>query len=209
MDVRTRLENEELFCIGNNGKNRVLAVNKKGIYTVEDFLNCDIDSLNSRNKQYRILRDVLSCKYLNKPLVRSVCLNKAVPKENIDDRGYHYLADIMYNELGFSGFPNDIRKMLADFCNNDLKDGIKMIDVLRHISANDKYAYKPLIDFYISYYDKNAEKEATMPENSDDIKKAKDEITFLMELRDKLDSRILELNSQINIEKRSGFNGRK
>lgn len=196
MDLKTRLEDEELFCIGSNGKNRVPAVNKKGVYTVEDFLNCDVDYLSSSNKQYRVLKDVISCKYKNTPLLRSVYLDRTVSRDNV--------INIMYNELGFKGIPNDLHRIIKDLSTSE----IKMIDVLRYISNDERYAYKPLIDFYVSYYDNNHSKDETKIDNNNNLKNARDEISFLLNLRERVDARITELNDQNDKEKRSS-NARK
>ena len=46
MDINTRLENEVLFdSQSSKGKNRIIALNEKGIFTVEDFINCDITNI--------------------------------------------------------------------------------------------------------------------------------------------------------------------
>lgn len=196
MNIKTKLENEELFCVGK-GKLRIQAANKKGIYTIEDFLNCNTSSLYPGNNQYRVFKDVLSHKYLGTPLIRSICLDKIVSRENV---GY-----ILSNELGFRGRTNDIKRILL----NISYDNTKIIDVLRYLSADYNYSYKPLVDFYISYYDEHKKKNENIAENNSDIKSARDEITFLTKLRDELDARISELKNQIDIEKRSGHNGRK
>ena len=45
MDIKKRLENEEFVGIAGNKKLRIKYLNENNIYTIEEFLNCDINLL--------------------------------------------------------------------------------------------------------------------------------------------------------------------
>ena len=200
MNIKTKLENEEIFCVGKNFSSRLSSVNKQGICTVEDFLNCDINRICSNPKQYRILRDVLSCKYLGTMLIRSELLDNVVVKNN------QFTRDIVFimEELGFHGF-DKIRGIPLKILDDDRISQIKIIDFLREVSKVDGYSYKPLVDFYIAYYDTKMKSEV----NVEYIKKIRDEINLLTRQRDELDVRIQELSNKIEVmRKGNAANGK-
>ena len=73
MDINTRLENEDLFdSQSSKGKNRIIALNEKGIFTVEDFINCDINNITKTSyirSHYIAIQYALRYKYKGEPLV--------------------------------------------------------------------------------------------------------------------------------------------
>lgn len=201
MNIKTRLKDEELFCVGSHVDTKISALNKKGIYTVEDFLNCDISSLCSNPKKYRITYDILSCKYLKTPLVRSVSLDKIVVN---DQSFFRKTAAILTEELGFYGF-DKIRGISLEILKNVTIKEISIIDYLRKISKVKDYSYKALVDFYIEYYDANLKDK----NETERIKKMRDEVVYLTKQRDNLNLRINELMANIErLEKGHDLNGK-
>ena len=74
---------------------------------------------------------------------------------------------------------------------------ISIIDFLREVAKVEDYSYKPLVDFYIAYYDANMKKDGV-----EYIRKMRNELMALTKQRNKLDERIRELTSKIEMIKR-------
>lgn len=109
MNINTRLENEDLFDSQNaKGKNRIIALNEKGIFTVEDFINCDITNITKTSyirSHYIAIQYALKYKYKGEPLVTDVLLdeNFRVPRYKIAF-GSHY--DFYIRSMTKLGFEN-------------------------------------------------------------------------------------------------------
>ena len=57
MDIKKRLENEEFVGIAGNKKLRIKYLNENNIYTIEEFLNCDINLLyHSKESKTKVKR---------------------------------------------------------------------------------------------------------------------------------------------------------
>jgi hypothetical protein len=106
MDINTRLENEVLFdSQSSKGKNRIIALNEKGIFTVEDFINCDITNITKTSyirSHYIAIQYALKYKYKGEPLVTDVLLDRnfRVPRSAINLAAlnfFRFLVDLIIN----------------------------------------------------------------------------------------------------------------
>ena len=110
MDINTRLENEDLFdSQSSKGKNRIIALNEKGIFTVEDFINCDITNITKTSyirSHYIAIQYALRYKYKGEPLVTDVLLDRnfRVPRSKIALASHYDFYIRNMTKLGFENY---------------------------------------------------------------------------------------------------------
>lgn len=230
MNINTRLENEDLFDSQNaKGKNRIIALNEKGIFTVEDFINCDITNITKTSyirSHYIAIQYALRYKYKGEPLVTDVLLDRnfRVPRYKIALGSHYdfYIRDM--TKLGFENYSTSqigkkilVNKMVE---NNDYyphkiaaNGGIKqeyynvsMMEILKvKAQSGDKLA-----KFYVDYHSKKSLEEEQKKSDFEILEKLKNEIVLLTTQRDKLDKKIRELTEQVQKIKGGNIsNGRK
>ncbi len=211
MDVKTRLENEELF--GSQPGRRVIFLNTKKIFTVEDFINCDINQITAScytRRYYMALQHALKYKYKGEPLALDVLLDR---EYQIGHEHYKMSTDYDLNisEAKILGFEDSklssyARRILkSKMIDNDdyypTKNGrykqdfytVSIIEILDMMaSKGDKLA-----KFYVDYKRKKGIEE-NQQDSTEYYEKLKSEIILLTVERDKLDKKILELTEQLN-----------
>lgn len=226
MDIKTRLENEELFGYQPNiGQKRIIALNKKGIFTIEDFINCDafnITTTSHKKKYYLALQHALKYKYKGEPLVLDVLLDKEyeISREMCGFGSHSYnrikIDDVI--KLGFEGY--DISRIAKDILENKMKKnndyyphdiskngGIKRefysISIMEIIKVLAQSGDK-LAQFYVDYkenvdcQEKIEFEESQKQSSSETLETLKSTIILLTAQRDELDKKINQLTEQVN-----------
>lgn len=192
MDLKTRLENELIFAKIPHANLVISGFNEKGIFTVEDFINYDIEQIKSYSmrKQYSAFQKILKYKYLGESFTMDIIL----------EREYNDEAQIfcnLYRDITKLGFGNYHFELLAKEILNK-KGSCKMIDIISKMSEKFDYLKK----FYIEYYDTQMKKENIEKVSVDSDKKSldtlKNELVSLLNQRNILDTRIALLLEQIN-----------
>lgn len=230
MDINTRLENEVLFdSQSSKGKNRIIALNERGIFTVEDFINCDITNITKTSyirSHYIAIQYALKYKYNGEPLVTDVLLDRnfRVPRSKIA-LGSHY--DFYIRAMAKLGFENySMSQIGKKILVNKMKEnddyyshriaangGIKqeyynvsMMEILKvKAQSGDKLA-----QFYVDYQEQKSLEEGQQKSNTEILEKLKNEIVSLTAQRDKLDDKIRQLTEQVQkLEGGNISNGRK
>lgn len=230
MNINTRLENEDLFDSQNaKGKNRIIALNEKGIFTVEDFINCDITNITKTSyirNYYIAIQYALRYKYKGEPLVTDVLLDKEfkIHRRRIGFGSDHNFYIGSMTRLGFENYSMSriaykilINKMKE---NNDYyqyqiaKNGeikqeyynISMMEIIKNkAQSGDKLA-----QFYVDYQEQKKLEEEQKKSDFEVLEKLKNEIVLLTTQRDKLDKKICELTEQVQKIKGGNIsNGRK
>lgn len=137
------LQDEEIFSKLGNSKSKLIIknLNKRGIFTVDDFICTDIDKLNFdtyKIKQLKAFKSILRYKYLNEPLDNDKILFREYNKKN------RYALNNDMEKLGFgsNGFMDYFEKYMNG------KNTIKMEDIIGMLSSDFDFVK----DFYVSYY---------------------------------------------------------
>ncbi|MDD6878611.1 MAG: hypothetical protein PUD59_00045 [bacterium] len=211
MDLRTRLEDEEIFC-SNNKKNlnRIKKLNYAGIFTIENFINADIDLLTKTpylSKQYKAFQKILRYKYCNDVLPQDILLYKNYDIDTIDYRWENVMLTL--EDLGFGKvFFIDIRNALIA---RNSSGNIKIIDILREAALKDYVEQNRIIaKFYVDYYDKEILKNHETETSINSIKDLKKQLASLINQKNQLDDKIFKLTEQVKmLEERQSKNGRK
>ena len=237
MDIKDRLESIDLFEPQSaTGKNRIISLNNKGIFTVEDFINCDIDGLTKTSyirREYKAIQHVLRYKYKGEPLVLDVLLDKSFSLRRSDVMGltttpYFNAIEKSFRRIGLGGLTaSHIAIKLAkekmvdnhDFYSYDAVDGkfkkdkyeVLVIDILKHMAQKGS----KLAKFYVEYQEKKEleERQQHSPSehnSSEVLENLKSTIVLLTSQRDALDEKIRQLTEQVQtLEGGSIVNGRK
>lgn len=229
MDIKTRLESEELFDAQNaKGKNRIISLNEHGIFTVEDFINCDIASITKTSylrRYYIAIQHALKYKYKGEPLISDILLDK----EFEIDRAKYGLGVSSYFRIGIMGklgfeidpstriakklVENKMKKNDDYYQHSAAKNGgfkqdsyrVSIIEILKAIAeSGDKLA-----QFYVEYQEKKELDELQQITSSEILEKLKSEIVLLTSQRDELNDRISQLLEQVQkLEGGNIVNGR-
>ena len=192
MDLKTRLEDESIFAKKYQAGMTIKTLNEKGIFTVEDFINCDIAKVihSSSRKQLFAFQKILKYKYLGEPLAMDIILEKEYPDEIIIDRDLK--RDIIKLGFGSYGFYSLAKEIL------NKKGSCKMIDII--LRLDDKFDF--LKEFYIEYYNtqilKENVEEAPVESDKNSLDTLKNELVGLLNQRNALDTKIASLLEQIN-----------
>lgn len=197
MDIKTRLEEEDIFAKRKKPAPVIDSLNKRGIYTVEDYINYDVEQNfydSVRRKEFRAFQKILRYKYLGEPLLLDVILEKEISNETENIRKFHQDVERNLMILGFN-FPGGLyaKKMIAQ------TGSCKIIDIILN-DAPERYDF--LKDFYIEYYNTKIKKEnkEEIPVESDkgSLDTLKSELVSLLNQRNSLDTKISLLLEQIN-----------
>lgn len=230
MDIKTRLENEDLFDSQNaKGKNRIISLNEHGIFTIEDFINCDIANITKTSylrRYYIAIQHALKYKYKGEPLVSDVLLDKEFEIDRVKfglGVSSNFRIGAM-GKLGFEVYPSTriAKKILENkmkenddyYQHSAAKNGgfkqdsykVSIIEILKAITqSGDKLA-----QFYVEYHEKKELEERQQVISTETLEKLKSEIVLLTTQRDELDERIRQLTEQVHmLEGGSIINGRK
>lgn len=203
MDIKKRLENEEFVGIAGNKKLRIKYLNENNIYTIEEFLNCDINLLyHSKESKTKVMieKDILRYKYLQEPMVRDTLLTSDI---NISDKEKcKYTMINALENLGFGNFSRVNRYFNEIAFNkvfNNASVSIKIIDYLKCCLLDGSDINYNLISFYVNYYDTIIYNRRITIKN--DLQRMKDELVELVLERKRLDKSIEKLTDEI--EKKS------
>ena len=201
MDIKTKLEEDIMF---SKNPGVVKMFNSKGIFTIEDFINCDIEitfsGIDTINK-FRGRQDILKYKYLGTPLLSDILLEKEYSNSTLRQA----LRD--YTRLGFE--PN---KVLINI-------GASLIAEKRTCTMMELINFTPVMnchylqEFYKEYYKNHNKVDIMVNENIETVKKSVDnlklELVSLVNKRNELDTKIVLLTEQINtLEGDSVTNGK-
>ena len=212
MNLKTKLSDESIFYKKVQSNIAINRLNSKGIHTVEDFINGDVEKMTTSprtRKVFRALQKILRYKYLNEPLILDIILEKEYDDKTLECQLSKDLAS-----LGFEVYhPEELAKKYLK------KHGTcKMIDLLLTKTIFDVYDTYELRNFYIEYYNaqmkkKKDEKNETshnIVENKEELEILKNELMVLLDQRDALDIKISSLLEQINtLEGSKNNNARK
>lgn len=196
MDIKTRLGEDIIFPKKFRGITSVETLNEKGIFTVEDFINCDVELISSskqQSTQFRAFQDLFKSYYLGQSLIREPILENEYGIDDLDN----YLNDI--EKLGYvtrGGYYSGIFKAMLSG-----QSTVKMVEILRANIPQDKSVSKVgfLNELYVNYYDeKQKEKQASAEQEIDSLITLKNELVSLLNQRNMLDTKIASLLEQIN-----------
>lgn len=193
MDVKIKLGEDRIFSKMERGKQIVTTLNKKGIFTVEDFINSNVEEIASHTsvrQNYRAYQEILKYIYLGVPLTMDVLLEKECSMGKELEKHMSRLGLAGY---GCRAWENTINKIAFE---NGGK--CRYIDLLKVIESKFEY----LTDFYIEYYNTQIEKEnkgeVTVESDKKSLDTLKKELISLLNQRNALDTKIALLLEQIN-----------
>ena len=190
MDLETRLEDEILFGMGT-GKLKIHYLKENGINTIKEFLSCDIDNTGSNEKSreyYRGMKDLLSNKYLDTPLVRDSLLDEEII---ITDEIHNTVEEINNKYLNKLCIKTPIGGPVRDLLLIDKIERIKVIDFIRYLTRVKTGEELNILNYYIDYYDNKIYLDAASQEILDNIKKQ------LINQNKNLDEKIQIINEQV------------
>ena len=204
MNTKIKLQDEPVFL----GRNSLFfqTLNQKGIYTVEDYINADIEqimtSTQTRNK-VRAYKRILKYKYLGEPLVVDVLLDKQYHLYGSDKE---MISDVKH--LGFDGLYCDgIRERYSTNYSH-----IKMISIVLGMVSKYSKRNAGLVNFYEDYYYTKIKNQETneIASDKDSLDSLKNELVSLINKRNELETQISSLLEQINtLEGGKSVNARK
>ena len=201
-------------------------MHEKGLYTVEDFINCDIDDNFNINKQaiiyYRGMKDILKYKYLGISMTSDILFEKEFSKETFNN-----------NPLGSRTSKKDFLKTMLRLCvfssgntieslrnyfiknivqNDNIGEQFTVIDFIKskkdsldqiELPTQGEKGALALYNFLVAYYNKEvkAKNELTVvaDETVDTLDSLKNELLELVNQKKKLDDKINILLEKINI----------
>lgn len=202
MDIKKRLENEEFVGIAGNKKLRIKYLNENNIYTIEEFLNCDINLLyhsKESKTKVKIEKDILRYKYLQEPMVRDTLLTSDITISDKEKCKYTMINAL--ENLGFGNFSRVNRYFNEIAFNkvfNNASASIKIIDYLKCCLLDESDINYNLISFYVNYYDTIIYNRKITIKN--DLQRMKDELVKLVLERKRLDKSIEKLTTEIEKE---------
>ena len=202
MDIKKRLENEEFVGIAGNKKLRIKYLNENNIYTIEEFLNCDINLLyhsKESKTKVKIEKDILRYKYLQEPMVRDTLLTSDITISDKEKCKYTMINAL--ENLGFGNFSRVNRYFNEIAFNkvfNNASASIKIIDYLKCCLLDESDINYNLISFYVNYYDTIIYNRKITIKN--DLQRMKDELVKLVLERKRLDKSIEKLTDEIEKE---------
>lgn len=131
MDVKTKLKDDKVVFANYESANalsRMIAkLNEKGVYTIEDLINCEKNILPySSRKTYAACAEIFKHEYLGQELVLDVLLEKEYPIDFEEDYSrperddYHLYDSILYKYILEKNY-----KILTECANDVLKLGFK------------------------------------------------------------------------------------
>lgn len=212
MDIKTRLEDVE-FLFSTTLPNKKIActnmlkyLNSKGIYTVEDMINCqESDFSNSRRKTYVAVVQILKHAFMGQELVSDVLLEKTYTNNN---KGIYECAKD-FIALGFpihkgpmykSVLEKMVSNIIREFQKEDFKDEeFTMESIISRFGIN---ASGPnLAQYYLDYLSAKKEKQTevtseTIPSILDGLKT---QLQGLITMRDGIDKQIQAVQEQIKL----------
>jgi len=186
--IHDSIENEPLFFKRHQPRKVIKFLNEKGIYTIEDYINCDLDIIygkGSSKKRMIATQKILKYKYLGEPFTLDVLLTKEYTSY-IDVKKY-FLKDLATLGIDHTTYVNTALEILEQ------KGFVTIMDLI-YTEMPKRYDY--LNEFYIEYYETqilNKSNEVT----GDNLRELKKELESLIGERNKLDSKIALLQSQI------------
>jgi len=214
MNIKTRLEDDPIFCSTKKRKlsHRIEALNKIGIYTIEDFINNDnIGGNECLRNDYRAYRDVYNYMLNGTSLINAVILTKEYNKETLITKAHKIAND--FNRLGLPFKTREIQEQLVFKIQSEERESLKGIEIISEMQKIFVYynmPYNKLTQFYIDYYEKEIIKENSTETDKNYIERLKKELINLTKQRDELDLKISSLLEQIStLEKGSNINVRK
>lgn len=196
MNIKNRLEEELLFSEKLASTQTIKYLNNKGIYTIEEFINCNVDqtlSTSNSKEMYRAYQKILRYKYLREPLIVDVILERKY-YDRFDGYGGRFDKDIRI--LGFNrsywSYANSIIEKIGP---------CRLIDIFSFmISEYSIGTY--LIKFYVDYYNNQVKKEKieekVIENDKDVLDSLKNELVFLLNKKNELDTEISLLLDKIN-----------
>ena len=202
MDIKKRLENEEFVGIAGNKKLRIKYLNENNIYTIEEFLNCDINLLyhsKESKTKVKIEKDILRYKYLQEPMARDTLLTSDITISDKEKCKYTMINAL--ENLGFGNFSRVNRYFNEIAFNkvfNTASASIKIIDYLKCCLLDESDINYNLISFYVNYYDTIIYNRKITIKN--DLQRMKDELVKLVLERKRLDKSIEKLTTEIEKE---------
>lgn len=193
-DTKINLNEEALFAEKPYVMRTINTLNKKGIFTVEEFINTDSRDLatdGNRRKQFRAFQEILKYKYLGTPMVIDVLLDKEYTSTN----------DSISNDLVTLGFGNSLWDGMAENFYKS-KGPFKIIDFIMELDNSFDY----LKFFYIEYYNSNNKlrkkningSTPSYDKDKDYLESLKNELVNVLLQRKKLDEHISLLLAQIS-----------
>lgn len=95
------------YC--NEIVNKIIALNERGIFTVEDFINCNITNITKTSyirSHYIAIQYALKYKYKGEPLVTDVLLDRnfRVPRSKIALSSHYDFYIRAMTKLGFENY---------------------------------------------------------------------------------------------------------
>lgn len=199
MDIKKRLEKEEFVGIAGNKKLRIKYLNENNIYTIEEFLNCDINVLyhsKESKTKVKIEKDILRYKYLQEPMTRDTLLTSDITISDKEKCKYTMINAL--ENLGFGNFSRVNRYFNEIAFNkvfNNASASIKIIDYLKCCLLDESDINYNLISFYVNYYDTIIYNRKITIKN--DLQRMKDELVKLVLERKRLDKSIEKLATEI------------
>ena len=204
MDIKTRLEDDQILFLNfldSTAKTNMLAeLNKKNIFTVEDFINADTKIFNSATRKiYTAMIHALRNAYLNEPLVYDAILLREYHKDHIGISFIERDIQILGLVKGGSAISRALYSLGLDYNSiNDIKttnETITMEYILENIHANSAGPCLQL--FYINYLKKMKENNQSKIDETISLLELKEELQTLIKMRNDLDQKIDVLQEKI------------
>lgn len=204
MDIKTRLEDDKVLFLNflnSTARTNMLAeLNKKNIFTVEDFINSDTKIFNSATRKiYTAMIHVLRNAYLNEPLVYDALLLREYNKDHIGISLIERDIQILGLVKGVNAISRALYSLGLDYNSiNNTKttnETITMEYILENIDVNSAGPCLQL--FYINYLKKMKETNQSKNDETISLIELKEELQVLIKMRNDLDQKICVLQEKI------------
>lgn len=186
--IHDNIENEPLFSKREQPGKIIKFLNEKGIYTIDEFINCDLDAIYgkaSNKKRMIAIQKILKYKYLGEPLTFDILLTKEYT--TYWDIKKYFMKDLRTLGIDHTTYADRALDIVEQ------KGSVTIMDLM-YTEIADNYNY--LKEFYIEYYETKMINQSNEI-STDNLKVLKKELESLIEERNKLDSKISLLQSQI------------
>lgn len=211
-------------------------MHEKELYTVGDFINCDIDDNFITNKQaiiyYRGMKDILKHKYLGVSMISDVLFEKEYSKGDFDifpSGSITSKKDFLQTLLRLCVFSsgNTINSLRNYFIknivkNDELDEKFTVIDFIKYkkdlldqkeLPTQGEKGELELYNFLVAYYNKvvkgKTESTETKEESVDTLETLKNELLELVNQKKILDDKIDKLSEKIKVmEEGKKINGK-
>ena len=212
MDLNINLREDKFLFPdenNNNGKNNgsgliVAALNKRGIFTINDLINYDQTKFSSNSAHYlRALIQILRYKYLGEELINDVLLESDYTNSAKDHK--KLARDLKMLGFGRGSMPKEVYNIVVSFMQ---RQPDRTIITMEQVLKSDSPVLRKLElignadfrGFYLEYLEQKRRKnqQEILEPTKEVLESLKNQLCRLITERDELDKKINDLQDKIN-----------